>query len=57
MTNNLFGGNKEMQQYFSTLPTIVQETIIQSGDDITNLAQLQSSVNNLTTNTYYKNFY
>ena len=57
MTNNLFGGNKEMQQYFSTLPTVVQETIIQSGDDITTITQLQNSAKNLTTNTYYKSFY
>jgi len=57
VTNNLFGGNKEMQQYFSTLPTVVQETIIQSGDDITTITQLQNSAKNLTTNTYYKSFY
>jgi hypothetical protein len=57
MANDLFGGNREMQQYFSTLPSIVQETILQSGDDVTTISQLQNCAKNLTTNTYYKNFY
>lgn len=39
--------NKDMQQYFSTLPDFVQESIIQSGVKYNSLPELQSAADRL----------
>ncbi|MBQ2676328.1 MAG: hypothetical protein IJF54_02865 [Clostridia bacterium] len=43
--NNIFS-NSDVQQYFNTLPPAVQETVIQSGVQITSVDHLKQVVEN-----------
>jgi replication fork clamp-binding protein CrfC len=45
---DIFNLNSEMQSYFNSLPTNIQETIIQSGAKVNSLADMKAVVKNLT---------
>ena len=47
---NPFENNPELQQYFSTLPKMIQESIMQSNLEFVCKADLQKCVDNLMKN-------
>lgn len=48
MSNDVFENDPQMKRYFMSLPKYVQESIRQSGVDITSLEQMQNFVKNLS---------
>lgn len=44
---DMFNFSDEMTNYFNTLPKVVQETIMQSGVQISNVADMQALVQNI----------
>lgn len=44
---DLFNFSDEMKNYFNTLPKSVQETMMQSGVQLSNVADMQALVKNL----------
>ena len=47
MSNQQFQDDPAMQNYFNTLPALVQESIKQSGVEICNLQQMKDFANKL----------